>query len=201
MALRRSRVLLLILGLLLVVTLWRYVSVERDKRRIAAEYAQAQQMVQQLQEERAHLNEELVGARQTIEGQAGNLGSLQEELQGLQNRLDETVTELASLQREHEQLRAQNTSLSGQLSSVMSEKQQLEVKLSSLKELKLAIHDVKRKMWDERWADWRAHVEALKAADQEALALGNRGYLVRNGVATLGSREKLQVHVLEPQAQ
>lgn len=201
MAVRRSRIVLAILALLLAASLWRTVSVEREKRRIAAAYEQAQRMAQQLGEERAHLNEELVQAKQTIEGQTGDLTHYQGELQELQGRLEQTMTELAALQREHEDLRRSNASLSTQLGSVMSEKQQLEQKLSSLKELRLAIRDVKRQMWNERWASWRAHIEAVKAADAQRLTSGNRGYLVRDGMPTIGSRTKMQVHVLEPQAE
>ena len=201
MATRRTRIILGVLLVLIVASLWRTVAVEREKRRIAASYDQAQQMVQQLETERAHLNTELGEARQTIEGQTGDITGLRGELEQVQTKLNQTVAEIASLQHEHEQLRRDNTSLSAQLSSVITEKQQLEAKLSSLKELKLAIRDVKRKLWDERWAEWRAYIEAFKEADQERLASGNRGYLVRNGVSTLGSRTKLQVHVLEPQTQ
>ena len=201
MAIPRSRVVLGVLTVVLVASLWRTVAVEREKRRIAAAYEQAQRMAQQLGEERAHLNEELVQAKQTIGGQTSDISHFQNELQELQGRLDKTMTELAALQREHQELRQSNASLTTQLSSVTTEKQELEQRLASLRELQLAIRDVKRKMWNERWASWRAHVQAAKAADQERLATGNRGYLVRNGTPTLGSRTKMQVHVLEPQPQ
>ena len=201
MALSRGRYVLLVLAALLLASLWRTASTERQKRRVADAYRQAQQQLQQLEAERTHLNGELVQAHQTIEEQAGNVSGLQQELKGLQDRLDRTTTDLASLQREHGELHQRNDSLTEQLSAVTAERQQLETKLSSLKELRLAIHDVKRKMWNERWAAWRARIEALRAADQEQLALGNHGYVVRNGVTTLGSSEKLQVHVLQPQPQ
>ena len=201
MAIQRSRVVLGVLAVVLLASLWRTVAVEREKRRITAAYEQAHRMAQQLGEERAHLSDELVQAKQTIEGQTSDLTHFQNELQDLQGRLDKTMTELAALQREHEELRQSNASLTTQLSSVEAEKQQLEQRLASLRELRLAIHEVKRKMWNERLAAWRAHIQAVKAADQERLAAGNRGYLVRNGTPTLGSRTKMQVHVLEPQSQ
>ena len=126
---------------------------------------------------------------------------LQDDLKQVQSRLDETVVELSSLQREHEQLREHDTSLMTQLSSVTEEKQQLEAKLSSLSELRLAIHDVKRKMRDERWAAWRERVRQAKLVDQARLAAGNRGYVIRNGATTLGAAPRLHVHVLEPEPQ
>ena len=201
MALRGGRYLLLGLAVLLIASLWRTVWVEREKRRVAASYEAAQQTLAQLQEERAQLMLELQQAQGTIEGQSGDLGQLHEQLEGLQGRLEDTVAELASLQRAHEQLRTQHTSLTAQLDSVTTEKRQLEARLSSIKELKLAIRDVKHKMWGERWVTWRARAEALKRADQERLAKGNRGYLVRDGVPTQELGTKLQVRVLEPEPQ
>ena len=132
MATRENRAVFVVLGLLLIVSLWRMVAVEREKRRIAAAYAQAQQLAQQLEAERAHLNTELGSARQTIEGQAGDVTNLRSEVQGLQSKLDQTVAEFASLQREHEQLRQRSASLETQLTSVTTEKQQLEAKLFSV---------------------------------------------------------------------
>ena len=201
MALRPSRVIMVLLGVLLLVSVWRMVSVEQEKRHVDDSYAQAQQMIEQLKQERAHLDTELGQARQTIESQASDVGGLKGELEQLQERLDQTTLELSSLQQDHDQLRQQNTSLSSQLSSVMTEKQDLEAKLSSIKELKVAIRDVKRKMWNERLAAWRSHIQAVKAADQEQLAAGNHGYVIRQGAPTLGARSQLEVHVLEPQVQ
>ena len=198
---RRGRIVLLGVIALLAASLWRTASVQREKTRIADTYAQAQQMLRQLEEERARLNEELGEDRQTIETQATDMAGLRGELQGMQDRLSQTATELAALQREHEQLRQQHASLSTQLDAVMVEKQQLEAKLSSLRELKLAIRDVKRKMWAQRWVAWRARAEAQRTADQERLAMGNRGFVILSGRPTLGAASKLQVHVLEPQSQ
>ena len=201
MATRRGRFILLALALLVLASLWRTVAVEREKRRLATAYEQARRTLTQLEKEHAQLNTELADARQTIQKQTGDMANLQQELKGLDARLEQATTELTALQHEHEQLRLSNASLSSQLSTLATEKQQLEAKLSSIRELKLAIRDVRRKMWEQRLAAWRAHIHALKEADRERLASGNRGYLVRAGVPTSGSRAKLQVHVLQPQSQ
>ena len=161
---------------------------------MASAYEQAQQTLAQLEVERAQLSQELSGAHQTIEKQNGEMTSLQESLKDLGTRLAQTTTELTSLQQDYQQLRSSHETL-------MTEKQQLEAKLSSIKELKLAILDVKRQMWNRRLAAWRAHIQAMKEADRERLASGNRGYLVRGGIPTFSPRTKLQVRVLEPQSQ
>ena len=193
MAIRRSRIILLGLLVLLIASLWRTVALERDKRRIATIYEEAKHSLAQLEEERDQLTTELTSARGTIDDQTGKLTSLQEELQGVQQRLDQTVTEFASLQREHEQLRQQNT-------SVMAEKQQLEAKLSSIHELKLAIRDLRYKMWQQRFAAMREWFQRPRTTDR-VLASGNRGYIVRDGLSTLGTTTRLHVRVLEPEPQ
>ncbi len=195
---RRGRVIIAGLAIVAIVSLWRAVAVEREKHRIADAYVQAQQLVKQLDAERASLHHELEDAHQTIDTKTNDLTSLKQQYQDIQTRLEKTSGELTFLQQQHDALRQQNASLA-------SEKQQLEAKLSSLKELRLAIHDVKRKIWNERFAAWRARIETQKASDQERLASGNHGYVVREGASTLGSSEssgtKLRVHVLEPQSQ
>ena len=140
----------------------------------------------------------LTEAKQTVETQAGSLSNLELELANVQAKLTAAATQIASLQREQEQMRGQNTSLTARLDSAMTEKAALEARLSSLKELKLAIRDVRRKLWNERWADFRARVQAQLEKDQEQLASGNRGFVVKQGRSTLGSSPRLQVHVLEP---
>ena len=200
MAIERSRVVLVVVAVIVVASLWRTLSLETEKRRINTAYQEAQQAITELQQERAKLSAELGSAQETIEGQAGDLTGLQSELQRVKEQLDQNVAELTSLQQQHEQLRQHDVSLSTQLSSIMTEKAQLEAKLSSIQELRLAIREVKRTMWNERWAAWRAHVQSQKAEDQRQLAAGNRGYLVHDGLPTLGSSRRLHVNVLEPQS-
>ena len=191
---RRGRFVLLALLILAIASLWRTFALEREKRHLTAAYQHAQQALTQLEAERTQLNQELTGAHQTIEQQGGEMTTLQDSLKELGARLAQTTTELTSLQHDYQQLRTSHETL-------MTEKQRLEAKLSSIKELKLAILDVKRQMWNRRLAAWRAHIQVMKEADRERLASGNRGYLVREGVPTFGPRTKLQVRVLEPQSQ
>ena len=194
MATQRRRLLFIGLTILLVASLWRTTSVERQRHQLTHDYAQAQQMLQQLESERDHLNQALSQARQTIDGQSADMGNLRQELQGLAGQLTTTRAELTSLQQQH-------ASLTADFNAIKVEKDQLQAKLSSLKELRLAIRDVKRQMWQTRLAAWQMRIRAQRDADLQRLASGNRGFLVRDGVPTLGSGPRLHVHVLEPQTQ
>jgi chromosome segregation ATPase len=197
----RGRLVLLVLAIITLGSLWRTATVERDRRQLSTAYQQAQQAVSELDATRAQLQSELAAAQQAATAKTEEIAALQEELQQVQAKLEDTAGELAALQREHEQLRAENISLEDQVAAINAEKQQLEARLSDLRELRVAIRDVKRKMAEERWAAWRARVEAFKRTDQERLAAGNRGYVVRDGSTTLGQAARLRVQVLQPQAQ
>ena len=200
MALERNRIVLIIVAVIVIASLWRTLSLEGQKRRLATAYGEAQQTLDQLQAERAQLSAELSSAKETVEGQSEELSNLQNELMQVKDQLDRNIAELTSLQQDHEQLRQRDASLSAQLGSVLTEKAQLEAKLSSIKDLRLAIREVRRKIWSERWAEWRARAQAQREEDVRELAAGNRGFLVRDGLPTLGSLRPLHVNVLEPQS-
>ena len=199
---RRGRIILAIMALVVIASLWRAGSVENQKNRLAKEYEQAKAILGQLEAEHGSLSEELSVASRTMAGQALDISELREELALVQDQLDETVVELSALQRDHERVRQENASLVNQMESLQSEKVALEGRLSSLKELRVAIREVKQKMRDERWAAWRARAVAQRELDQQLLAKGNRGFVIREGTTTVGSGTpaRLQVHVREPEA-
>ena len=200
MAQSRGRYVLLALLVVAIASLWRTVTVEREKQGLAAAYEEAKQVIDQLGSQRSQLNDELQTARGTMQGQEMDISELQNELTRVHAELNDAGIALASIRREHKQLREHNASLTTQITSIEQEKQQMAAKLSSITELKLAIHDVKRRMSEERWAAWRARIEAQRSEDRRLLAEGNRGFTMRDGVPLLGAGRRMHVHVLEPQA-
>lgn len=214
----------IMVGVMLVAVLaasWRTVSLEGKRRHLGLAYEQAQQELSHLQrerallthelsqlhedrvdqhEERVVLERELSGVRQRAGTVVEQVRTLRQELSRLQQRVDITIGELASARHDQETLRDENASLATQLELVTAEKQQLEAKLSSIQELKHAYRQVKQKIRARRIAAWRTRKEAQKSQDQRWSTEGNRGYIVRDGVLTVGIGTKLHVRVLEPQA-
>lgn len=201
MATSKGRIVLVVLAVVAAASLWRTASTERQRKRLSSAYGEAQQLLEQVSQERDQLNGELAQARQTVEGQAGDMANLKEELGAVQGKLRETLAQIVSLQRKQASLHQENASLSTRLGAAVEERAQLEARLSNIKELKLAIRDVRRKVWQQRFAAWRARLEQLRREDTDRLASGNRGYLVKDGKSTMGPATRLQVHVLEPQSQ
>ncbi len=171
---------------------------ELNRRRLASAYQQTKAALAQVAQERDRLNQELAGARHTLGDQASQLESLQTQLAQAERDANHLRLEQARLQQA-------NTSLTEQLAATTQANAALEAKLSSIQELKVAIRELQYKHWQAfwhgRWDSWIARVQAQRALDQQQLAQGNRGLLVRNGTSTLGSRRTLQVRVLDPQTQ
>ncbi len=157
---------------------------------------QLKHLVAQLQQAQARLTEELTQAQETIQDQS-------EDLKGLEGELAALQATLAERERDADRLDQERMNLTSQLASVRDEKATLEAKLASLKELRAAIRLVKQKIRKERWETWLAHMRQQGDDETQRLASGNRGYVVRQGLSTLGARAssgtRLQVRVLEPE--
>lgn len=171
---------------------------ELNRRRVAGAYQQAKTALSQVEQERDRLNQELAGARHTLDDQASQLESLQ-------TQLAQAERDAGRLRLEQARLQQANASLTEQLAATTQTNAALAAKLSSIQALKTAIRELGHKRWQAfwhgRWDGWIARVQAQRAIDQQKLAQGNRGLLVRNGISTVGSRTTLQVRVLDPQTQ
>lgn len=171
---------------------------ELDKRKLAEGYAQAQATIRQIEDDWIRLNQELSEARQTVDTQSADVSQLHTQFDELQARLAQTATEIAQLRAEYAKLQDANTTLTGELAIATQQKEALASKLSSVRELKFALRDLKREIWKQRWQAW---LDAIQTQRQETtqLAQGNRGYVVRNGASTLSTVTRLQVRVLDPE--
>ena len=183
------------LVLLSVASLWRSSSLEHQKRCLEHDFEVARQRLSRVQTERTRLHEEFLGTSEAFEGQARLL-------QEAKTELDHTVHNLASLQRDHDELRARHASLSSELDMLRRDHQQLQERLTSIKSLRLAMNELKQQLRERRRPALAPRVREMKPADEEQLALGNRGYVVRQGLSTLakGNSVRLHVHVLDPQS-
>ena len=191
---RTGQLVLWVLVIGLLVTGALAVMAGRDRHRLTT-------ALTQLEAERTQLSEELAAAHQTVESQTTDLAHLQAELASLQASLEDAELEVRRLQVEQASLQQANEGLSARLDVAQQENQAIEARLSSLKELKLAIREMKRKLWRQRWQAWLDRVQIARTKEHDQLVQGNRGFVIRNGIPTLGSVTKLQVRVLEPQTE
>ena len=152
----------------------------------------------------AELRQEQTRLTETIQTQADTLKDFEGELVELQATLTEREREIAQLEMERTNLLASNTSLTQRLALLQQERAALEAKLASLNELKAAIRVVTQKIRTEQRERWLASIRQRREHEAQQLAGGNRGYVVRQGLSTLGARTsagtRLQVRVLDPEA-
>ena len=177
---------------------------ELDKRKLSADYVKAQTTVRQLENDWVRLNQELSEARQTVETQSSDLSQLHGQFEQIQARLAQTEGEVTQLRADYAKLQDTSTDLSDQLALATKEREALQSKLSSVHELKLALRDLRQKVWKQRWQAWLDHIQAQRQGAATQLAQGNRGYVVRNGASTLNAATpstRLQVRVLDPETQ
>jgi chromosome segregation ATPase len=178
---------------------------DHDNRRLSAALDQAHTSIVELESERQRLEQELAQASETVQGQDVKIGLLQAELTDLEGLFTDAEQEIGRLQAEQSAMLARNQDLTNEFALADQERTEMRTKLSSVKELKLAIKSVRRELRQQRRQVWLAKIEAQRARDQQLVASGNRGFVVRNGASTLAAsprlRTRLQVRVLEPQAE
>ncbi len=200
-----GRILILVLIVAVVASWILTFKTERDKRRLASALEQAQASVDALEQERLQLSGDLAQVSETLTGRDSQLESIQAELNGLKDQLHDAVQEIARLQTEQSGMYVRQASLTEQLDTANLDRDAMRAKLSSIKELKAAILTVKHHLREQRHQVWLAKAEAQRAEDQQRLAQGNRGFVVRDGSSTLAVAPrlgtKLQVRVLEPQSE
>ncbi len=115
----------------------------------------------------------------TIESQKQALGALTEENSGLKDKLNKVDAELAAAQQKVAELNAEAQTL-------RDDNAAMKTRLSSIKELKKAIREIKIQMRQTK-------VAVLKKADMDKLLDGNRGFLIRDGKSTYPSKIRIEV--------
>ena len=116
-------------------------------------------------------------------------------------RLNESIASLESentgFQAQLQALKKERSILQARITTLMQEKLTIEQRFLSLKELKKAIKLAKQEERRRSQAERQKRIVMLKRLDELALALGNRGYLIREGTSTYESKVRVKVD-LEP---
>jgi len=200
---RLGRVIVVLSVLAVAASTWYAFSVRQEQHRLQAAHEQTARMLQDLQLERAKLNEDLAGLSEELLGTREDLKDLpvlEEEVRGLKQALDGHQEELNALRSQYEDLRAAERTLRTRFDDIAEEKAALEQKLNTAEGLKRALREFRTRIRAEREAAKRASIQQAHEQDAAALAAGNRGLVVRQGVSTLrASRVGVRVHPVEPQ--
>ncbi len=174
---------------------------QEDRAQLAGVIVQRDEFIQQLEQRDRQVQQELATTKShlsTAIAEAVRLNTqarrLTGEVQNLTNDVERYQASYARSQEEREQLIKRVMDLE-------QERTDMAKKLTSLYELRVAIHDAiesrKALLADQQRATAIARREALHAAEQQRLANGNRGYVIRDGKPTTSNRT-VWIRILEP---
>ena len=174
-------------------------SLQQENRRLQAELEQRDGVITQLEQEERRLQGELEAANQRFSQTAEEVARLHQQATVLERDVQRLGQEVGQFQDSYAQLREEREELMQRALDLELERTYLARRLSSLSELKVAIREAIEARNHAQRTQWYARAQALREADRQALANGNRGYLIRNGRPTTSSAT-MQIRVHEPEA-
>ena len=196
-ALRTIGITLLVL-LVAVISLW-VRSLQWENRQLQAIVEQRNRVINQLGHEEMQLKLTLATAQQHLLETASEVARLDQVAQGFGRQVEQLTGEVGRVQKSYEQIREEREELMQRVLDLETERMLLMWRLSSIDELRLAIREAIDTRRSERQAHWLAFLQTQRVADEQELAKGNQGYLIRNGRPTIGN-STVFIRVHDPEA-
>ena len=200
---RNTRTILLTVGavFLLFLTaaaaLW-VRSLQWENRQLQAIVEQRNMVINQLAQEETQVKLELATAQQHLMDTANEVARLDQVAQGFGQQVAQLSGEVGRVQASYDQVRQEREELLQRVMDLETERMLLTRRLSSIDELRLAIHEAIETRKSERQAHWLSLIRAQRMADAQELADGNRGYMVRDGRPTM-SNTTVFIRVHDPE--
>jgi chromosome segregation ATPase len=144
---------------------------EQNISKLTEENAQTEKQALSLKSELENTQRE---SQEKIAQQETKIGGLEQDKQALAKQIVEIRQDLADLEKTHATTVAHLQAMREEFVRLTDAKATLEAKLNNLKALKEQIRMVKQDMHEKKVAEW-------KRIDRAESALGNHGYLLKNG--------------------
>lgn len=201
----------IIIILLLTITLFsifKYISYLKEKYNLLDSLKQTKEQVALLEQEKQNLLVALEKEKELEKQLAQEKSELKDNLKASRIRLSKLFRQARETQKAIDQLnsnfallKAENTALLEQdakaklkLSQLSEENEGLKARLNSIAELKKAIAELKRQMFN-------VGVKIIKKSDDQRTLEGNRGFLIKNGKFTYPAKVKIEVVPVTPAKQ
>lgn len=168
---------------LIAFAVWKYGILRRELNSAKVQIARNQEQIFREIKEKEALKEKLEVTNTQLDLVRGSLSKTQDELKALN-------ANFASLKESNDNLQKLHAELKQKVIILTQEKDALEARMHSLKELKLAIREVKLE-------EYFLKEKKQNELDAKKLALGNQGYFVKDGKSVY--RPKLEIDVIVSQ--
>ena len=147
---------------------------EQKLAALGAEKGDVEERLKQVQQRIQTLQQDLDDEKTKVSSVETQRDKLQSQLGSVSNELVSVRAKLSEAERSQKATEAELDALRQRQAALELEKASLERQLNDLDSLKAQIRAVKRRLWEQRIAEW-------KRQDEEAAAKGNNGMLLRNG--------------------
>ena len=178
-------------GVCSAALIWWIAVSERQKATLREDLAERAVIVGNLQVRQQALQQELGQAQLSAADAVTEIQRLQAERAQLETQLGWMTRSLTDLQDAYARVREERENLRRQIV-------EMEQRFQSIPELRKAMRTAVKTQRDARRLQRTAWIQRLRAADQDVLQRGNRGYVVQAGASTItGSRVAVRVYAPE----
>lgn len=196
----RGTLVIAMVAALGAVGLWRHARTLREEnRQLMANVEQRDLVITRLKQNERLLQGELTVAQAHLAATSEEVDRLDQQAQQLEGQVQRLNHDVDRFQQAYAQTREEREALLAHVTDLEQERAILARRLSSLAELRLAIHDAIETRKQAQGRERQLRTQAQREAQAQWLAEGNRGYLIREGQPTIGrSTMWIKVHELEP---
>ena len=192
---RQGGILLLALLLLVlsVFSLSRYAPILKAKQELERQNQEARAQLLKLRSDLDSLADRLEGQkvvnqemRTENDDLRVNIAKLQEDLSITNEQLELLTSSLLVLNRENASIEEDRLILSERLEKILQDNKNILVKIGSVKELQVMIKEIRKQMSENKML-------LRERLDEQALAEGNKGFVIKNGETTYPPKVHIEV--------
>ena len=165
------------------------ITMDRENRELETSIQHRNMVIHRLQREGNRLQQELGSAKVHLVEAAGEVARLDQQTRFLGGEAGRFQNDAGQFQQSYTQARDERDQLMQRVLDLEQERLVLSRRLTSIPELRAAIREAVERRRKVEEAERRARIQAIREAERQRLANGNRGYLIREGRDTTVSGE------------
>lgn len=192
-----KNVLIVLLLTITIYSVFQYISGLKENYDLLIALNQVKERASMLEQEKQNLLLDLEKAQELKEKISQDNATLKDYLKASKDRLSKIFADYAQVQKRAEDLNAQFSLLKAEHKALTEDKEKLtreneilKAKISSAKELKLAMRELRKQVQ-------KVHKEIKQSIDADSSLEGNQGYIIKDGKSTFLNKVKIEVIPVE----